>query len=150
MIELPILPLPPVASAEEDGSSDNASPSSTPLRRMELKATKRFLLGIIPLLLLPLPGILFVLSYQIICRQSNSVDFCNDITWIIPYSPIVFSLYALVCPILNLWLNKNFAPPCDLRRFNMFLLINLCSFNVKFFLIMAVTFLTYRISQSFA
>ena len=109
------------------------------LRQLELEAKKMFLVSFIPLLLLPFPGLVFVFSYYKVCLQSNPTAFCEDFTWLIPYMPIVFSLHALINPIMSLKLNKDFAPHSLIRAFRMWCLISICSFHACFFLITVLT-----------
>ena len=128
-------------------STEDDDDSCSPLRRLELKTTTLFLFTIIPLLLFPLPSITFSIS----CFNSpHPAEYCHDVTWLIPYSLIVFSLYTLVGPITNLWLNEDFAPPCSLRRFPMYLLITFFFFNACLPFIAILIFTFYRIPQSFA
>ena len=157
MREMPMSPAPPpvafalavISAAVEQQSIESTGDddhSCSPLNQLELMATKMFLFTIIPLLLLPLPPIIFVLS----CFYSSpSAEYCHDITLLINYSLIVFCLFALVYPIMNLWLNEDFAPPCSLRRFPMYLLISFWSFSACFLSITILIFTFYRIPQSF-
>ena len=87
------------------------------VRRMELKATRTFLLDFIPLFLLPLPGLIFLYFYFTICPLIYEMEVCNDLAWLIsPYMGILFTIHAVVNPILSLCLNKNFAhKPSPLR-----------------------------------
>lgn len=62
-------------------------------------------------------------------------EYCHDFTWTIPYASIMFSLYALVYPITYLWLNKDFAPPCEIRCFSLLCLTTLCFYDICFLFI---------------
>jgi len=54
------------------------------LSRMELEATKTFLIGAIPLLLLPIPGVIYSLS-TIICLHLNGIETCGGMTSLVAY-----------------------------------------------------------------
>ena len=136
------------ATVDQESTDQAAAGSSITLKQLELIATKMFLIGIIPFFLFPLP----VLIVGISCfnLSHDPPDYCHDLTWLIPYVPTVFSLHAFVSPIMSLWLNKDFAPPCSFRRFSMLCLISFWSFNACFVLITFVVFIFYRIPQSFS
>ena len=88
----------------------HSSPANS--RRMELKATLKFLIGLVPLLLLPLPFIASVFYYYNNCRNFTRDDVCATLNWIIPYLFLVLmGLHALVNPIINLRFNKDFQKP---------------------------------------
>ena len=85
---------------------------------MELKATRTFLLDfIIPLFLLPLPGILFLYFYITFCPLIYEMEVCNGLASLItPYIVVLLTIRAVVKPIMSLFLNKNFAhKPSPLR-----------------------------------
>ena len=85
--------------------------STESVRRMELKATRTFLLDfIIPLFLLPLPGILFLYFYITFCPLIYEMEVCNGLASLItPYIVVLLTIHAVVKPIMSLFLNKNFA-----------------------------------------
>ena len=102
------------------------------------------LLRIVVLFLLPLPALIFLSSYQLVCPQlnpsSSSGAVCDDLTWLYPYVPVLMTVHALVYPILSFRLNKDFASPSPLRRFPIALLIIFCCF-LACFLFNVITFL---------
>ena len=86
-------------------------------RRMESKATTTFLLDFVPLFLLPLPGLLLLCFYLTICPFFYKQEMCDDLVWLIsPYTGVLFTIHAVVNPVLSLCLNKNFGnKPSPLR-----------------------------------
>ena len=121
------------------------------LRQMELKAIKTFLTGFIPLFLLPLPGIIFIFSYDKLCLfyVSFPTEVCNDLTWLLPYVPVVFGLHALASPIMSLRINIDFAPPSPIRRFRIYCQISIYSFLVCCFVIIFFSFLFRKYRKYF-
>lgn len=111
------------ASIETTASLSFDSSIDTLRQIMELKAIKTFLVGIIPLFMLPLPGIIFIFSYDELCLfyVSFPTEVCNDLTWLLPYVPVVFGLHALASPIMSLRLNIDFAPTSPIGRFSFLL-----------------------------
>jgi hypothetical protein len=120
------------SDADEDSSSavddERIDASCATFSRLEWKATRSFLFGVVPLFLIPLPLFLFYYSLHLICEQLNNnskspsnlkhkLEQCNDINRLIPYMFfILVSLHALVNPITSLWLNKDFKTPSPIRR----------------------------------
>ena len=102
--------------------------SCTPLSPIEWRAIKAFLIGVLPLFLIPLPLFTFYFSFHLICEQTNSSsssfvehqqqqsDQCTDLTWLTPYLFfLLVSLHSLVNPITSLRL-KEFQRPSPIRR----------------------------------
>ena len=116
--------------------ADEQESIHSPLRRLELKTTKLFLFTIIPLLLFPLPPIIFAMSCF---YSSHPSGYCQDLTWIIPYIPIAFCLYTLVGPIMNLLFNKDFAPHGVSRRYALYFLFGYSFFQGFSYLILAMS-----------
>ena len=143
-----------VSTIQQDSPTDTTgspltvdSSSDDTLRQMELKAIKTFLFGIIPLFLMPLTAIISIFSYKNLCLYfwHYPAEECNDIAWLFPYFPVVFSVHALVSPVVSLRINQDFASPCPLRRFRIYCLITICSFVVNFFFIVFFSFLLFKI-----
>jgi len=88
--------------------------SCSPLSRIEWKAIKMFLIGVVPLFLIPLPLFLFYYFHAMIHQHqlkssSNNQQQYADFNWLIPYLVfLLISLHSLVNPITSLWLNKDF------------------------------------------
>lgn len=78
------------------------------ITRMELEATKTFLIGAIPLLLLPLPGLIYSFS-TLICLYQGTAQNCDTMTSLVAYFEKLMSLHAVVHPITNLLINKDLA-----------------------------------------
>ena len=102
--------------------------SCIPLSRMEWKASKRFLIGVIPLFLIPLPLFVVYFFYYLTCQQfhhssesqQSQLEQCTDLTWLIPYLfYLLQSLHSLVNPITSLWLNNDFQRPSPIKRLRM-------------------------------
>ena len=91
--------------------------SVSTLRRWELEATQLFLVGLFPLLLLPLALLVFILYNYIACSWSSAAtDLCHDFNWLIPYTGVtIMSIHAIVNPIVSRCFNKDFTSPSPLR-----------------------------------
>lgn len=107
-------------------SDDDDIISCNPLSPLEWRLLKMFLIGVVPLSLIPLPLFLFYFSFHLYCEQLNSSsstglqqqsEQCSDITWLLPYLYfLLVSLHSLINPITSLWLNKDFQRPSPIRR----------------------------------
>ena len=120
-----------VSCSSDDGDNQDQSVQSscTTLSPLEWKAIKMFLIGAVPLFLIPLPLFLFYFVYHLLCKQFNyslsinqvkELEQCTDLTWLIyDMFAILVSLHSLVNPITSLWLNKDFQRPSPIRRMRM-------------------------------
>jgi len=97
--------------------------SPTGLTPSEWKAIKMFLIGVVPLFLIPLPIVLFYFSFHLFCQHNYStsvssssngggqqqllMEQCTDgLSWLIPYMfYLLISLHSLVNPITSFRLN---------------------------------------------
>ena len=110
--------------------------SCTPFSPIEWKSIKMFLIGVVPLFLIPLPLFLFYFFFHLYCEQLDSspstngqqqqLEQCSDLNWLMSYLFfILVSLHTLVNPITSLWLNKDFQRPSSIRRQRMQVMLNL-------------------------
>ena len=111
--------------------------SCNPLSPLELRSFKMFLIGVVPLFLIPLPIFIIYFFFHLHCEvqfNSSSTDYqpqqleqCSDNIWLIPYLYFLLgSLHSLVNPITSLCLNKDFQRPWPaIRRCRMQMMPNL-------------------------
>lgn len=80
-------------------------------QRLELEATKSFLLSVIPLLLLPLPIVIISLS-TLACMYFNPVgDTCAVLVLVANYDNKLISLHALIHPIVLMFKDSELINP---------------------------------------
>ena len=87
--------------------------NSNTLHRMELEASRVFITGVTPLLLLPCPLIGFTV-FHLICLALNSTGGsgqCNNSVWMAPYFKQLVTLHAVVHPLIYLCRSKEFFAP---------------------------------------
>ena len=85
--------------------------SKSSVANLEMKATRSFLIGVIPLLVLPCPMLLYSLSFNLICIPLYGGDKCGDFAWLYPYFRAVIGLHVLVYVIITVASNKDFSWP---------------------------------------
>ena len=75
--------------------------------QLEMEATRTFLAGVIPLLILPLPWLVLIITHSI-CLVFYG-ETCNDFIWLAGYFKGWITLHSLVNPIMNLCRNKELS-----------------------------------------
>ena len=89
------------------------------LSRLKMKTTKTFLIGVIPLLLLPCPLLVYNVFMTFICVPLLGDKKCSsDYGWLIIYFKELISIHVLVYVIISVWRNKDFSWPFRLFRNN--------------------------------
>ena len=83
--------------------------NSEGINRLENETTKTFLIGVIPILFLSLPWLVFAIFYHI-CHFFYG-DMCSHFTWLIPYFKALMSFHAVVHPLANICRNEELASP---------------------------------------
>ena len=85
--------------------------SKAKLSNLEMKATRSFLVGVIPLLVLPCPILLYTLSFNLICIPLYGGDKCANYAWIFPYFRALIAFHVIIYVVITVVRNKDFVWP---------------------------------------
>ena len=101
---------PTLSSSTDNKITIHRSKSS--VANLEMKATRSFLIGVIPLLVLPCPMLLYSLSFNLICIPLYGGDKCIGYFWLFPYFRALIGLHVLVYVVITVARNnKDFSWP---------------------------------------
>ena len=75
--------------------------------QLEMEATRTFLFGVIPLLILPLPWLVLIITHSI-CLVFYG-EACNDFIWLAGYFKAWITLHAVINPLMNICRNKELS-----------------------------------------
>ena len=77
------------------------------VQQLEMEATRTFLFGVIPLLILPLPWLVLIITHSI-CLVFYG-EACNDFIWLAGYFKGWITLHAVINPLMNICRNKELS-----------------------------------------
>ena len=97
----------PTAAAPEATATMGVHMNVGTLQRMETEATRTLMAGIIALVLLPCPLLIFTFTHLICMLLHPQGDQCDDIIWLAPYFKELVTLHALIHPIVVVLRNKD-------------------------------------------
>ena len=104
------------ASAAADTPRITVHRSKERLALLETKATKTFLISVIPLLVLPCPLLLYSFSMIFICIPLYG-DQCAHFAWLATYFKELITFHVLIYAIISVWRKKDFSLPLSCRWF---------------------------------
>ena len=98
------------AAATTERSRITVHRSKANLCRLEMKTNKTFLVGLVPILLLPCPLLMYFAFRNFICIPLFGDKSCNY-GWLATYFRELILLHVLVYVIISIWRNNDFTWP---------------------------------------